>query len=122
VNEANQKYRKAEAHSSQIDNQFIQQMRTLYSNCNTAANIPHFEEHLFRKDNYEMSQEEYHRLCSVLDSSVNDVERMGSIYDKKTESAHEVQQCWSDFCDAKAAWQRLNAVQKQFNRISKKFN
>ncbi len=121
VKEANQKYRKAEAHSSQIDNQFIQQMRTLYSNCNTAANIPHFEEHLFRKDNYEMSQEEYSRLCSVLDSSVNDVERMGSIYDKKTESAHEVQQCWSDLCDVKAAWQRLHAVQEQFSRISKKF-
>ena len=121
VKEANQKYRKAEAQSSQIDNQFIQQMRTLYSNCNTAASIPHYEEHLFRKDNYEMSQEEYSRLCNVLDSSVNDVERMGSIYDKKTESAHEVQQCWSDLCDVKAAWQRLNAVQEQFYRISIKF-
>lgn len=121
VKEANQKYRKAEAQSSQIDNQFIQQMRTLYSNCNTAASIPHYEEHLFRKDNYEMSQEEYSRLCNVLDSSINDVERMGSIYDKKTESAHEVQQSWSDLCDVKAAWQRLNAVQEQFYRISKKF-
>lgn len=121
VKEANQKYRKAEAQSSQIDNQFIQQMRTLYSNCNTAASIPHYEEHLFRKDNFEMSQEEYSRLCNVLDSSVNDVERMGSIYDKKTESAHEVQQCWSDLCDVKAAWQRLNAVQEQFYRISIKF-
>lgn len=121
VKEANQKYRNAEAHSSQIDNQFIQQMRTLYSNCNTAVSIPHFEEHLFRKDNYEMSQEEYDWLRNVLDSSVNDVECMGSIYDKKTESAHEVQQCWSDLCDVKAAWQRLNTVQEQFNRISKKF-
>ena len=121
VKEANQKYRKAEAQSSQIDNQFIQQMRTLYSNCNTAVSIPHFEEHLFRKDNYEMSQEEYDWLRNVLDSSVNDVERMGSIYDKKTESAHEVQQCWSDLCDVKAAWQRLNAVQEQFYRISIKF-
>jgi hypothetical protein len=68
-----------------------------------------------------MSKEEYNRLCSVLESSVNDVERMGSIYDKKTESAHKVQQCWSDLCDVKAAWQRLNAVQEQFTRISKKF-
>jgi len=121
VKEANQKYRKAEAQSSQIDNQFIQQMRTLYSNCNTAVSIPHFEEHLFRKDNFEMSKEEYEWLRNVLDSSVNDVERMGSIYDKKTESAHEVQQCWSDLCDVKAAWQRLNAVQEQFYRISIKF-
>lgn len=121
VKEANQKYRKAESQSSQIDNQFIQQMRTLYSNCNTAVSIPHFEEHLFRKDNFEMSKEEYEWLRNVLDSSVNDVERMGSIYDKKTESAHEVQQCWSDLCDVKAAWQRLNAVQEQFYRISIKF-
>ena len=121
VKEANQKYRNAEAQSSQIDNQFIQQMRTLYSNCNTAVSIPHFEEHLFRQDNYEMSKEEYEWLREVLDSSINDVESMGSIYDKKTESAHIVQQCWSDLCDVKAAWQRLNTVQEQFNRISKKF-
>lgn len=121
VKEANQKYRKAESQSSQIDNQFIQQMRTLYSNCNTAVSIPHFEEHLFRKDNYEMSQDEFESLRDVLDSSVNGVECMGSIYDKKTESAHEVQQCWSDLCDVKAAWQRLNAVQEQFYRISIKF-
>ena len=122
VKEANQKYGKAESQSRQIDDQFKQQKRTLHSNCNKAASIPHFEDHWFREDNYEMSKEEYSRLCSVLDSSVNDVERMGSIYDKKTKSAQEVQQCWSYLCDVKAAWQRLNAVQEQFNRISKKFN
>ena len=121
VKEANKQYRKAEAQSSQIDDQFIQQMRTLYSHCNTAAGIPHYEEHLFRKDNYEMSQEEYHSLCSILDSSVQDVERMGSIYDKKTESAQTVQQSWSDLCDVKAAWQRVNDVKQQFVKISKKF-
>jgi len=122
VKEANKQYQKAESKSGQIDNLFIQQMRTLYDHCNTAQSIPHLEEHLFRKDNYEMSQEEYHQLCSILESSVNDVERMGSIYDNKTESAQTVQKCWSDLCDVKAAWQRLNNVKQQFVKISKKFS
>ena len=96
-------------------------MKTLYNHCNTAAEIPHYEEHLFREDNYEMNQAEYRRLCNVLDQSCTDVEQMGSIYDEKTDSAFTVQKTWSTLCDVKAAWQRVNNIKSQFSRIQKKF-
>lgn len=121
VKEADKEYRKAETNGQRVDDKFIQQMKTLYGHCNTAAGIPHYEEHLFRKDNYEMSQEEYSRLCNVLDQSCSDVERMGSIYDEKTNSAFTMQQTWSAVCEVKAAWQRVNDIKTQFSKIQKKF-
>lgn len=121
VKEADKEYRKAETNGQRVDDKFIQQMKTLYGHCNTAAGIPHYEEHLFRKDNYEMSQEEYSRLCNVLDQSCSDVERMGSIYDEKTNSAFTMQQTWSTVCEVKAAWQRVNDIKTQFSKIQKKF-
>lgn len=121
VKEADKEYRKAETNGQRVDDKFIQQMKTLYGHCNTAAGIPHYEEHLFRKDNYEMSQEEYSRLCNVLDQSCSDVERMGSIYDEKTNSAFTMQQTWSAVCEVKAAWQRVNDIKTQFSKIQMKF-
>lgn len=121
VKNADKEYRKAETNGQKVDDKFIQQMKTLYSHCNTAAGIPHYEEHLFRKDNYEMSQEEYSRLCNVLDQSYTDVECMGSIYDEKTNSAFTMQQTWSAVCEVKAAWQRVNEIKTQFSKIQKKF-
>lgn len=121
VKEADKEYRNAETECRKVDDKFIQHMKTLYNHCNTAAEIPHYEEHLFRKDNYEMNQEEYRRLCNVLDQSCTDVEQMGSIYDEKTNSAFTVQKTWSNVCDVKAAWQRVNNIKSQFSRIQKKF-
>lgn len=121
VKETNRKYQQAEANGQKIDEKFIQQMRTLYGHCATASRIPHFEEHLFRKDNYEMSQEEYRRLCNVLDQSCSDVDRMASIYDEKTNSAGIVQQAWLDVCDAKAAWRSLNDTKVQFTKLQNLF-
>lgn len=121
VKEADKEYRKAETNGQRVDDKFIQQMKTLYDHCNTAAGIPHYEEHLFRKDNYEMSQEEYSRLCNVLEQSCSDVELMGSIYEEKTNSAFTMQQTWSAVCEVKAAWQRVNDIKTQFSKIQKKF-
>lgn len=121
VKEADKEYRNAETECRKVDDKFIQHMKTLYNHCNTAAEIPHYEEHLFREDNYEMNQAEYRRLCNVLDQSCTDVEQMGSIYDEKTDSAFTVQKTWSTLCDVKAAWQRVNNIKSQFSRIQKKF-
>lgn len=122
VKEADKEYQKAVADGQKVDDNFFQQIKTLYNHCNTAAGIPHFEGHLFRKDNYEMSQAEYNKLCNVLDQSCTDVERMGHIYEQKTNSAYTIQQTWSAFREVKAAWQRVNDIKKQFSKIQKIFS
>jgi len=121
VKDADNEYRQAEDNGQRIDEKFIQQMRTLWEHCNTAASIPHYEEHIFKKDNYEMSQGEYGYLCDVLNESCSDVESMGRIYDEKTDSAFAVQKAWTKVCEFKAAWQRVDEIKTQFEKIRKKF-
>lgn len=117
---AYQQYQSATATCNHIDDRFIDRMRTLYGHCQTAAGIPHFEEHLFKKDNYEMSQGEYSRLCNVLDQSCEDVRQMGSIYDDKTEAAANERKVWEDFIKNRTAWQNANNLKKQFEKLQKK--
>lgn len=121
VNNANSEYRRAEANGRNIQDRFIQQMNTLYGHCNTAAGIPHFEEHWFKKDNYEMSQFEYSKLCNILEASCSDVERMGGLFDEMTDAASTMQQLWSAVCEMKAAWRRVNDIKTQFSKIQNKF-
>lgn len=121
VKETERKYRQADSNGNRINDKFVQQMKVLWERCNTAAGIPHFEEHLFRKDGYEMSIEEYNRLTNVLDSCINDVNNMAKIYDEKTDSAYTAQNAWEEHLNAKAAWQKVNEMKVQFNKIVKKF-
>lgn len=119
---ADDEYRDAEFNGQKIDDKFIQKMRKLHKNCNTAAEIPHFEEHLFRKDGYEMSQEEYQQLCNVLEQSCNHIIDMERFYTEKTNSAGVIQEKWTVLCETKNAWQSLNDVKSQFDKLSKKFS
>lgn len=119
--EANKEYQKAEQEGERITNRYVEQMKILFNHCNTAASIPQYSEHIFKKDNYEMSQSEYERLCNILDQSCSEVEIMAEIYDEKSESASKAQLAWSNVCEAKAAWQRVNDMKNQFTKLQKKF-
>lgn len=121
VKQANEKYITAQSNDDKINDKFIQRMKSLYTNCDTAAGIPHYEEHLFRKNNFEMSQEECSRLCSILQQSCDDVEQMGEIYDEKTDSAFRIQKTWDELRKAETKWQRVNEIKNQFSKIKNKF-
>lgn len=120
VKKNEEEYKNAEIKGQEIDDKFDKKMNALKDHCETAAKIPHYEEHWFRKDNYEMSQEEYSKLCDVLEQACTNVKCMGSICEEMTASASTIQKAWSDFCEVKAAWQRVNYIKTQFTKIQKK--
>ena len=119
--DAKSEFDQAVAYSVDVDNKFVESMRILYGNCSTAAGVPHYEEHVFRKDNYEMSQQEYSYLCNLLEQSVTNVELMGKIYDERTESAQNVQNKWEIYWNAKEARERVQHIKQQFAKFKKPF-
>lgn len=48
-------------------NKFSNSLSELESDCRRAAEIPHWEEHMFRKDRFEMSAEEGEELGNILE-------------------------------------------------------
>jgi hypothetical protein len=103
--------------SNGLVDKYNKSIEILNDHCVTVYNIPHFEEHLFRKDNFEMSQEEYSRMGDFLQTICKgDCDALCDLYNQQMETRGELQEAWNDHAQEREQWQRLN----QCNEILKK--
>ena len=83
-----------------INEKFDAAMQELGDDCVRASEIPHYEEHIFRKDNYEMSQEEYGQLCEVLQEICeNDCENIATIYQEYGNAVEQLNDAWHHYSE-----------------------
>ena len=123
VKQCNDSYNTARQEGDDITDEFIECMKAMQEDCGTAYNIPHWETHLFSSDRYEMSKYEGQRLQSLLEKIADDhVEELANKFDERVSKAAEIQQEWSDLCDLKAAWQKVNDCYEQYKKVSKSIN
>lgn len=123
VKQCNDSYNTARQEGDDITDEFIECMKAMQEDCGTAYNIPHWETHLFSSDRYEMSEHEGQRLQSLLEKIADDhVEELANKFDERVSKAAEIQQEWSDLCDLKAAWQKVNDCYEQYKKVSKNIN
>lgn len=117
---SNEKYDNARKEGENITEEFIDCMKALQSDCETAYDIPQWVEHLFSKDRFEMSASEGNNLRNLLEQIADDrIQALATKFDERVEKAGEIQQEWSDLCDLKAAWQKTNDCYEQFKKVSK---
>lgn len=120
VKQCNDSYNTARQEGDDITDEFIECMKAMQEDCGTASNIPHWETHLFSSDRYEMSKYEGQRLQSLLEKIADDhVGALANKFDERVSKAAEIQQEWSDLCDLKAAWQKVNDCYEQYKKVSK---
>ena len=123
VKQCNDSYNTARQEGDDITDEFIECMKAMQEDCGTAYNIPHWETHLFSSDRYEMSKYEGQRLQSLLEKIADDhVGALANKFDERVSKAAEIQQEWSDLCDLKAAWQKVNDCYEQYKKVSKSIN
>lgn len=123
VKQCNDSYNTARQEGDDITDEFIECMKAMQEDCGTAYNIPHWETHLFSSDRYEMSEHEGQRLQSLLEKIADDhVEELANKFDERVSKAAEIQQEWSDLCDLKAAWQKVNDCYEQYKKVLKNIN
>jgi len=120
VKSSNQSYDNARQEGEDITEQFIECMKDLQGDCETAYNIPEWVEHLFSKDRFEMSASDGNHLKELLAQIADDrIQALAQKFDERVEKAAEIQQEWSDLCDLKAAWQKTNECFEQYKKVSK---
>lgn len=120
VKSSNENYDNVSQEGENITEEFIDCMKSLQSDCETAYNIPQWVEHLFSKDRFEMSASEGNYLKNLLNQIANDrIQALATKFDERVEKAEEIQQEWSDLCDLKAAWQKTNDCYEQYKKVSK---
>lgn len=109
--------------SNNITDSFNEAMGNLAEDCETAAGIPHFEEHLFRKDNYEMSQEEYGNLVDVLQQICGeDCDSLANLYNAHHEETEKLNDAWHEYAAKTYDSQQLNdcyeSLKKKYQRLN----
>lgn len=95
--------------SNNLVNSYNTAIRNLSNDCETVAGIPHFEEHLFRKDGYEMSIYDYNRMTGLLQTICGTrCDALCDLYNQQMEARGELEQAWNTHAEERVQWQRLN--------------
>lgn len=125
VKKWNQSYNTACQEGDKITDQFIECIKNLQDDCDTAYNIPQFSEGfkvlgIGTDDKFVMTPYEGEHLKELLSNIAFDkVQALAQIFDERVDKAAEIQQEWSDLCDLKAAWQKVNDCFEQYKKVSK---
>lgn len=120
VKQGNESYNQASQEGDDITDEFVEYLKAMQNDCGTAYNIPHWETHFFGSDRYEMSEYEGQRLHTLLEKIADDhVQALADKFVERVSKAGEIQQEWSDLCDLKAAWQKVNDCYEQYKKVSK---
>ena len=120
VKDYNKKYNEVIREADEITNGFAYCMNELRTDCDTAASIPQWVEHTFRKNCFEMSASEGNHLINLLGQIANEkVITLAHRFDSRVEKSSEVQNAWTNLSDAKYAWRNANECYEQYKKISR---
>lgn len=120
VKSSNQSYNNAVQEGENITDQILDCMKALQGDCEIAYNIPRWVEHFFSSDRFEMSAEDGNRLKELLEEIADDrIPTLAQKFDEQMDKTAEIQQKWSDTCDLKAAWQKVNNCFEQYKKVTK---
>lgn len=104
--------------SNNLVDKYNNAIKNLSNDCVTVAGIPHFEEHLFRKDGYEMSIADYNTMTRLLEKICSTrCDDLCNLYNEQMEARGNLEQAWNAHADERIQWQRLN---ESLNILKKK--
>ncbi len=120
VKEADSELQNCNNKAQEITDRYIEALRSLYSACDEAAGIPHWETHFFGSDRFEMSADEGNRLLELLkDIAENHTDALSNIYDEEMDAVSEAQQAYSNLLELKVSWQKMEDCQTEFKKTTK---
>lgn len=102
--------------------EFNETLNNISEECVEVADIPHWEEHLFSKDRYEMSQEEGERLIELLtDISENQRNILVDSFGSLLESQKELDDSYVTLEQCKQNYAQVNKCIELYNKETKKW-
>lgn len=120
VQKLNQKQLALHKQGDKLFDKYNDAIRRLRNNCEEAANIPQWTEHIFSKDRYEMNASQGNRLMNLLNTICYDrADELYNLYSEQMENQRNAQKAYSDYIDEKVKWQNLNSCAEQFEKLVK---
>ncbi len=116
----NAKYEKDKEISKvhKLTDELVSVLQDLQQNCEKAASIPKWTEHVFKKDRYEMTVEEGSKLGEILtfiyETQVNDIT---NIYNEQLDSVSKAQESIEIYYNNLESLSKINDFQKNFTKL-----
>lgn len=115
-------YNKTKNESDILVERYNNLIGSVGNQCVEAANIPHFEEHLFRKDGYEMSIADYNRMTKILnDLCSTQMKNFRDLYNEQMKKRQELQSKWEEYLKMVILAEKTENIKKTFARKATPF-
>ena len=102
---------------------FNNAISNLYNNCEAAAGIPHYNERIFSRDDYRMSQEEYSRLIDLLNTIVNDrTNDIINLYNEQQENQSQLQFAYGEWQEAQFKTKQIQDLLSRWEKLINALN
>ena len=120
VNGAYKEWQNFDGQISSIHDQFATSLQGLADACIEAADIPHWETHMFSKDRFEMDEYEGNHLIELLSEIANTrLEEIIDVYNEIKPAISEEQNAYQAWTDFKASWKKIDECHKEYNKVTK---
>lgn len=128
VNKLNERLHKAlQAVQSQqkkyreLDEQFVAQLSELHQNCFDVSEIPHWEEHIFHSDKFEMERDEMKKMIDYLQANQEICNTLNTMKDTLNEVSQTVQTVWEDKNHIQNLFDMAKQLQNTYLKLKKSF-
>lgn len=119
VREASTEYQRCRTKVEHVAADFSSNYTALKNACSDAAEIPHWESYLFRKDRFEMTETEGRRLLELLDEIESSrCPSLESSFNCEKSAVAEMQNAYIKMTELKAVWQKIDDCLREFKKLS----
>lgn len=122
-NIANKNYRESTLQSNEITEKYNESVNKMANNCNEVARIPQWNTHFFSKDCFEMSEQQYNRLCNLLNTICSTrINELYDLYNNQREITADIQKEQSKKIELINKYNRMNSARNTFIRLINELN
>lgn len=105
-------------HEGVVD-RYVNAHNQMFHACERAVNIPHFETHVFRKDNYEMSEQEYNQLYNILnDIATTKSQGLAELFDESNQIVDEMSDSYNRKVEDEQSLRKLKNIIDKFSKYN----
>lgn len=105
--------------SNRLETDFEHSLGALTDDCSKAHDIPHWETHLFGKDKFEMTAEEFEEfersLSNILDKHP---QALSNLYNEQIQTVAELVETWKEEVEEKSKYQHLHKSISTLNKLT----
>lgn len=115
---AHSKAVKLQNKSDGLVDSFIQSLQSLQEDCNFAHDMPHWETHLFSKNKFEMTADEFEAFeQALLNIRDEHPQNLAGLYDQQKNTVAELVEAWKDDVEEKTKYQSLQRSIKTLTKL-----